>query len=1253
MQRQAAVAVVPLTEQLAGASSDAPSVARALAGSARLDLGSLPRGALALLCARAAVEHGRKLLLLVPDQDSASKLEHDLRFFAQGGAASERPEGMDAVLGYPAADTSPFVDVAADQRAAMDRLAVLFHLSQGLPWHALVVPVAAALRRVPPRAAIARRCLTLRPGDLIARDALLALLVEAGYLRAPMCEDAGTFAVRGGIIDVYPPHAEQPFRVELDDELVASIKPFDPENQRTSGEAAASNGTAPALRGGASLAIHPVRDTLLGAEELALARERVSDLCDALNLPTLRRKQLVDDIASGRRFLGIEGFLPAFYPQLDTLFDYVSADTRVVVVDPIAVSEALREELALAARDHGSKVAQKAPVFALEQLYVEPEELLAQLYQRPLCVAHKLAMLGAPGEDELDENRPELTALAPPAASHTAPALRGGALGDSLVRLHAEDQHALATELRMNRAQGHGADPLEPLHRHATRWLEEGLRVLLTARTLVQGERLAGLLRGYELPVGKPRAYDPALLRERPSGKLEVVIGELQDGFTLPSQALVCVTEEEIFGAQRGRRSESRKHKRDKTRTFVQDLRELTVGDYIVHVDHGVGIYRGLTLNELPVSRYEALQGMKPRKVEALVVEYAAGDRLFLPVTRLNQIDKVASKEGATPRLDKLGGQTFARTKARVRASVKQLADELLQLYAQRAARERPPYPARDRLYAEFEARFQYEETTDQARAIDDVMGDFDGGHPMDRLVCGDVGFGKTEVALRAAFRAAMSGRQVAVLCPTTVLAQQHLMTFRARLADYPLRVSMLSRFVSKKDQTETVAALKDGRCDIAIGTHRLLSKDVHFSRLGLLVVDEEQRFGVAHKERIKKLRTEVDVLTLSATPIPRTLHMAIGGLRELSLITTPPPDRRAVRTFVTRWDDHVIKEAIQRELGRGGQVFFVHNRIDGLYERAARLQQMVPDARIAVAHGKLKEGTLEHLMTDFVEGRYDVLACTAIVENGLDIPRANTILIDRADIFGLSQLYQLRGRVGRSRERAYCYLVAPAPSQMSDDARTRIEALERFSQLGAGFQVASLDLELRGAGDLLGGEQSGNLAAVGFDLFVHMLQEAIAELRGETVSAEIEPELTLSVEHYLPDDYVPDVGLRLSFYKRFAAAEDEDQVHDLAAELEDRFGKPPPPVLELVRVMALKPALRRLRVLGCDGGPERVVLHFSHDAPLDAAKLAALVQRNKQYQLTPEGKLIWRVPAGAGNDPVERVRTVLQALLPLLPNGR
>ena len=514
--------------------------------------------------------------------------------------------------------------------------------------------------------------------------------------------------------------------------------------------------------------------------------------------------------------------------------------------------------------------------------------------------------------------------------------------------------------------------------------------------------------------------------------------------------------------------------------------------------------------------------------MEVLVVEYSGG-KLFLPVTRLNQIQKYSGAEGKAPKLDKLGGQTFSKTKARARDEVKQLADDLLKVYAQRAAATRPPLTADEPSYAEFEASFEFDETPDQTRAIDEVLTDLSKPTVMDRVVCGDVGFGKTEVAMRAAFRAAMAGRQVAVLCPTTVLAQQHANTFRDRMAGYPLSIAQMSRFVTKEQQGRTLALLKEGKVDILIGTHRVLSKDVHFKNLGLLVVDEEQRFGVAHKERIKVLKAQVDVLTLSATPIPRTLQMAVTGLRDLSLITTPPVDRRAVRTFVTRWDPHVIREAIKREISRGGQTFVVHNRIESLPERGARIQEMVPEARIAMAHGQMNEALLERVMTDFIEGRYDVLCATAIIESGLDIPRANTIIIDRADTYGLSQLYQLRGRVGRSRERAYCYLVAPPPAAMSDEARMRIAALERFTELGSGFKVASLDLELRGAGDVLGAEQSGAVSSVGFDMFLKMLEEAVAEVRGDVVTHEIDPELNLETPLLLPDDYMEDVGVRLS----------------------------------------------------------------------------------------------------------------------------
>jgi transcription-repair coupling factor (superfamily II helicase) len=496
----------------------------------------------------------------------------------------------------------------------------------------------------------------------------------------------------------------------------------------------------------------------------------------------------------------------------------------------------------------------------------------------------------------------------------------------------------------------------------------------------------------------------------------------------------------------------------------------------------------------------------------------------------------------------------------------------------------------------------------------------------MDRLVCGDVGFGKTEVALRAAFFNAMGGRQVALLCPTTVLAQQHFNTFAARFSGYPLTVRAMSRFESKTEHQNTLKGLKEGSVDVVIGTHRLLSKDVHFKRLGLLVVDEEQRFGVTHKERIKQMRMSVDVLTLSATPIPRTLQLAIGGMRDMSIITTPPVDRRAIRTVVSQYDPGMIKEAIVRELDRGGQVFYVYNRVDGIYERAERIKELLPSARVVVGHGQMSESALEQTMLDFVQGEYDVLVATAIIESGLDIPRANTIIVDRADLFGLSQLYQLRGRVGRANERAYAYLLVPPASQLSDEARSRIEALERYTELGSGFHIATLDMELRGGGDLLGADQSGFVESVGFDLFCKMLEDATHELRGETVVHEVDPDLNFDVEALLPEDYIDEVGVRLSLYKRLSSALDETEVNELAREMEDRFGPPPIAARRLVELMRIKTELRRLRVVGCEASAKSATLHLLQDTPLDPVKVSGLVAGKKSlYRLSPDGRLTRR----------------------------
>ena len=704
------------------------------------------------------------------------------------------------------------------------------------------------------------------------------------------------------------------------------------------------------------------------------------------------------------------------------------------------------------------------------------------------------------------------------------------------------------------------------------------------------------------------------LLAHRKVTDLEVVTAPLARGALAPAEGFALITEEEIFG-ERAHRPPERKRS---PRALLEDLRALDPGDYVVHVDHGIGRYLGL--------ERKLIAGVG---VDLLVVEYAGGDKLFLPVYRLNQIQKYSGGDG-TPRIDRLGGLTFAKTKAKVQSRVRQMADELLRLYAERAALKKQPLPGPDDEYAAFEAGFPFEETRDQALAISEVLRDLQKEQVMDRLVCGDVGFGKTEVALRAAFVAATNGRQVALLCPTTVLAQQHYLTFSGRFQEYPLNVRVLSRFQSKADQLETLKGLKDGSVDVVIGTHRLLSKDVHFKNLGLLVVDEEQRFGVAHKERIKQIRTAVDVLTLSATPIPRTLQLAVSGLRDMSIITTPPVDRRAIRTIVSRFDETLLREAMERELSRGGQVFYVYNRVEGIYERAERVRGLVPNARIAIGHGQMSEASLERTMLDFVGGEFDILVATAIIESGLDIPRANTIIIDRADLFGLSQLYQLRGRVGRSSERAYCYLLVPPPSQLSDEGRARIEALERYTELGSGFHVATLDMELRGAGDLLGAEQSGTVASVGFELFCQMLEEATHELKGQPVAHEVDPELNFDVEALLPEAYVAEVGVRLSLYKRLASAGDETEIDELASEMEDRFGPPPLEARRLVELMRLKVELRKLRVLGCEASAKSVSLHLKDDTPLDPQKIGELVgQKRSPYRLSPDGRLTRRVLDG------------------------
>jgi len=1184
-----------LEAALENANASIRDLVESLDSGERIDVASIPRGALDWAIAEAASAHPeRRFVVVTADLEEAYRHESNLRFFLPN-------DGGDVLL-FAAADTSPLLDVVPDRRAEMQRMAVLAQLAEDQPWRVLVVPAPALLRRVPPSSHVKSGLLSIEIAERLERDDLVQRLLELGYLRVPLVEDRGTFSARGALIDVYGPDAALPFRIELDDDLVSRIRRFKPEDQTTEDETDAVQ----------LAAAREVPDT---PASIARAKTVVRELCDEMNMPTIQARELVTELDRGSGALISNALLPAYFNNLDTLFDYLPNDARLVLADPLSIADSIRREQQQGKDEHAAR--RDRPSFELSAYYMSEDELAERLGAHATLVVHRLAVQGAAGEDE----GPIVAAFAPP--------------GDALLRVDASDQQELVSELRAHKA--HGDRGLQPLADRLQEWEEQGLRVSLVGRTRHQADRLVDLLKSYGVAT--------QVLGE-------VRLGELRDGFVLWSEGVVYVTEEEIFGLRVRQRRGKRQTRRQQQR-FLEDLRELGPGDFVVHTDHGVGKYLGLKHKALSLSAMDRLHGRTAQTVEVMVVEYAGGDRLFVPVTRLGVIQKFKGAEGHQPKLDRLGGTTFATKKGRVLKAVQQMAEELLKLYAERTAVRREPFEPTGTAYAEFEATFPFEETRDQEKAIDDVMADLEEPQPTDRLVCGDVGFGKTEVALRAAFRVAMSGRQVAILCPTTVLAQQHYRTFSSRLDDYPLRIEVLSRFVSRTKQQRVLGGLKDGTVDVVIGTHRILSKDVHFSRLGLLVVDEEQRFGVTHKERIKKLRTNVDVITLSATPIPRTLQLAVGGMRNLSLITTAPQDRRAVRTYVCRWDDHLIKEAIERELSRGGQAFFVYNRIEGLYERAQRLQDLLPNARIAVAHGQMKPVLLDQTMTDFVEGAYDVLCSTAIIESGLDIPRANTILVDRADALGLAQLYQLRGRVGRSDQRAYCYLITPPPNQMSEESRVRMEALERFSGLGAGFRVATLDMELRGAGNLLGSEQSGNASLVGFDMFVQMLNEAVSELKGEQVQQEVDPELSIELEHYLPEEYIDDIGLRLSLYRRFSTAVDESAVDALATEMEERFGAPPPPARDFVRVMSIKPLLRELRALGCEANPRRVTLHLREDTPLDPTKLMPLVGTpGAGWSLSPDMKLTRRYRDDESGDAVDRVRSLLRELEPMRSVG-
>ena len=913
------------------------------------------------------------------------------------------------------------------------------------------------------------------------------------------------------------------------------------------------------------LRLLPAREMVLTGEFLTTFSRRLKERCDLLGLPRTLREAVLEEAREGLLAPGRQFLLPLVHDRLDSLFDYAPKG-RWVILDPPAVEQAGDEFAAEVAEGVARLARREEPYVEATELYLTPAELERELTLRRRQDFSPLDVL------RLDEGRQRYR-------------LNVFGNGDIHGRLReAGGFAALAGQLRQ--------------------WREAGWRTLLVCHQQGQAERLVDLL----APEGMHPDFDPTVsCKSLRPGDLVITLGELADGFRLPDEKLAVVTEEEIFGQRVRRRP------RKDVCALLSSLAELKEGDYVVHADHGIGRYHGL----LHLS-------MGPSEGDFLHLEYAGGDKLYLPVERIEKVQKYVGGEGQTPRLDKMGGGAWEKAKFKARAAVEELARELLKIYARRELSQGFAYSPPDRVFREFEAAFPYEETPDQLQAIQEVLADMESTRPVDRLVCGDVGYGKTEVAIRAAFRAALDGRQVAVLVPTTVLARQHWETFRERFKGYPVEVDVVSRFRTPAEMKQVLERAAAGQIDILIGTHRILQRDVRFKNLGLVIIDEEQRFGVTHKERLKKLRAEVDVITLTATPIPRTLHMSLVGVRDMSLLETPPEERFPVTTYVVDYNDSMIRDAIMREISRDGQVFFLYNRVSDIERMATKLRRLVPEANIAMAHGQMPERALEDVMMDFYNGVHDVLLCSTIIENGLDIQNANTLIVYDADHFGLSQLYQLRGRVGRSSRSAYAFFTVRPDKMMSETAQKRLTAIKEFTAFGSGFRIAMRDLEIRGAGNIFGPEQSGQVAAVGYDMYVKMIEEAIKEAQGDFSSlreSELETRVDLHVNAYLPETYVQGEPQRIEIYKRIALLRTEGDQQELFLDLVDRFGEPPEPVVNLIHIARLR-ALAN--ALGCDQARydnEWMLLRFNPQYAVDPARLYKAVTESPHSLSLTSGK--------------------------------
>lgn len=1158
-------------------------------GTKNVDVAGLSGTARSLLTALLFKRLGKLLLVVCPEEKDAQAFASDLTLFL----------GEEKVLYYPPLDFLAIDMFALQKEEALVRLEIMTGLQ--LSTEAIVVTSAAALmQKVMPFPEFNNYLRIIAVGDLLNREQFGEQLLAGGYKRVSLVEEKGEFSARGNIFDVFPPAQKNPLRLEMIGDEIESIRKFDPVSQRSLDPADA-------------FFVPPANEIVLTPRTLELAVRNIKRRAGSLSLPREIRNRLVETLQNNSAGSINPIFLPLFYEvyeensgflqkNLSCFLDYLPSGALVVLDDPLAVQQAARsmesniDKLLFKAKNSEKFHLDK------ESVYIDSGATFAVLEKFP-----RINLTGL----KLDELKDDVVKIVP-----------FETFKDEYRDIPQDGEIKEEVLLRQT---------VEKIKM----WLAEDKRVFFFCPSAEDLQRMRHMLLSYDLPVSLLSPADSVLeIAENFNGKAALLLipGKISAGFIFPAMNLVFLSEEEIFVKKIPRR----RMRPVREGYFLKTFGDLNEGDFVVHTDFGIGIYKGL--KKITVGRIEN---------DFLAIEYSDGDKLYLPVNSLEKIQRYLGPDGYVPKVDKMGGSSWDAVKERVKKSVREVAEEMVAIYAAREVMKRDAFSPPDRIYEEFCSTFEFEETPDQARAIEDIHLDMDEAKPMDRLVCGDAGFGKTEVALRAALRAVLDGKQVAVLTPTTILAEQHYQTFSRRLRDFPVHVEVLNRFKSAAEQKKIIADLKNQQADIVVGTHRLLQKDVEFKDLGLVVIDEEQRFGVAHKEKLKKMRTLVDVLTLSATPIPRTLHLSLVGIRDLSIINTPPADRQPIKTYVLEFDEETIKAAVEKELARQGQIFFVHDRVRSIYSLAHLLGRLVPQAKIEVVHGQMKPAEIEKTMAKFIRRECDVLVCTTIIGSGLDIPSANTIIINRADRFGLAQLYQIRGRVGRADQEAYAYLLLPRGAMLSREAIKRLQVIKEFSEPGSGFRIAYNDMEIRGGGNLLGVSQSGHVSAVGYELYTELMEKTIREIKGEKVIEEEPlPEIQLAVSAFIPEEYVQDVHQRLVLYKRISIAENPGDIDRIKEELLDCYGALPQKVENLLQIINIRNRLKPIKgyKMGYDG--KCLYIFFRETSPVDPAKILLLYRKKtKELRFTPDHKLFVSLPGLAEGEILAQSSLLLKVL--------